>query len=145
MPSSEDILGFFGDYRFLSNFWYCTIEFEGEKYRTTEHAYQAAKTLDPKERKVIQEETHPAGARRKGQVLKLRDDWEEVKLKLMLEFTRQKFKNNDILAKKLLDTGDSYLEETNTWGDKFWGVCRGIGENNLGNILMKVRDELRQE
>ena len=44
---------------------------------------------------------------------------------------------------RLLDTGDRELIEGNTWGDRFWGVCRGEGENKLGRILMRVRDELR--
>lgn len=32
--------------------------------------------------------------------------------------------------------------EGNTWGDKFWGVCDGEGENHLGKLLMEVRAEL---
>jgi predicted NAD-dependent protein-ADP-ribosyltransferase YbiA (DUF1768 family) len=43
----------------------------------------------------------------------------------------------------LLATGDAHLEEGNWWGDYFWGVCKGKGENNLGKILMKVRDFYR--
>jgi predicted NAD-dependent protein-ADP-ribosyltransferase YbiA (DUF1768 family) len=36
------------------------------------------------------------------------------------------------------------LEERNNWGDIWWGVnINGEGENNLGKILMKVRNELK--
>ena len=42
----------------------------------------------------------------------------------------------------LLATGEEYLVEGNTWGDKYWGVCGGIGLNHLGKLLMQVRDEL---
>ena len=49
------------------------------------------------------------------------------------------------MSNKLLGTGDTYLEEGNTWNDTFWGVCNGVGENNLGRILMEVREELRKE
>ena len=52
----------------------------------------------------------------------------------------EKFYRNKELRKKLLETGDRYLEETNWWGDDFWGGCNGEGRNELGKILMKVRD-----
>lgn len=45
---------------------------------------------------------------------------------------------------QLLATGTRYLEETNTWGDTYWGVCEGKGLNMLGKTLMQVRDELRR-
>ena len=44
----------------------------------------------------------------------------------------------------LIQTGDSVLIEGNTWGDRVWGVCNGVGENRLGRILMKIRSELNQ-
>ena len=49
------------------------------------------------------------------------------------------------LKEKLLATGDEHLEEGNTWGDTTWGTVNGIGENRLGKILMKVRNELQEE
>jgi len=67
--------------------------------------------------------------------------------RLLISFTwrltmRQKFKQPELKA-KLLATGDAELIEGNHWGDIVWGVCRGKGENRLGKILMKVREELR--
>ena len=41
-------------------------------------------------------------------------------------------------------TDDVELIEGNEWSDTFWGVCRGQGENWLGKILMKTRDNLRK-
>jgi len=58
---------------------------------------------------------------------------------------REKFSKDPELRAKLLNTGTSKLVEGNTWGDRFWGVCRGQGENNLGRLLMKVREELRNQ
>jgi predicted NAD-dependent protein-ADP-ribosyltransferase YbiA (DUF1768 family) len=55
---------------------------------------------------------------------------------------RQKFSKDPVLRQRLLDTGDQDLVEGNTWGDTFWGVCRGQGSNWLGRILMDVRAEL---
>ena len=50
-----------------------------------------------------------------------------------------KFYRNIDLRNKLMETGNRYLEETNHWKDRYWGVCDGKGENNLGKILMSVR------
>ena len=61
----------------------------------------------------------------------------------MLNLVRAKFKQNPGLAEKLLNTGERELVEGNQWGDTFWGVCSGKGENVLGKILMQVRLEIR--
>ena len=83
-------------------------------------------------------------SKRAGRRVKLRKDWEEVKLRIMEEVVRAKFLQHPDLANKLIDTGDEELIEGNCWNDRFWGVDirTGIGENNLGKILMKVRSEL---
>jgi ribA/ribD-fused uncharacterized protein len=137
------IAEFQGPYRFLSNFWPAEVEFEGLKYPTVEHAYQSAKTLDMNERKRIAALPTPAEAKSAGRALKLRDDWERVKFDVMEQCVRYKFTHHADLAKQLLDTADATLEEGNTWGDRIWGVYQGQGENRLGKILMKIRDELR--
>ena len=61
------------------------------------------------------------------------------------EIVEEKFRQNPKLAEMLLATEDAILIEGNTWGDKFWGVCNGVGENNLGKVLMYVRDCLNKE
>ena len=55
-------------------------------------------------------------------------------------------KENEDLKQRLLATGDKRLVEGNTWGDTFWGVDlrSGRGENQLGRILMRVREELKE-
>lgn len=58
----------------------------------------------------------------------------------MTDLVRQKFTGP--LRRFLVETYPSDLVEGNTWGDTFWGVCRGVGENHLGWILMLVRDEM---
>jgi ribA/ribD-fused uncharacterized protein len=133
------------EYRFLSNFYPAAVEFEGLTYPTVEHAYQSAKTLDTNERKRIAALPTPSDAKREGRKLKLREDWERVKFDVMERCVRYKFTRNDELRAKLLATGDAVLEEGNDWGDQVWGVVNGVGENRLGKILMKVRDELRSK
>jgi len=65
-----------------------------------------------------------------------------------VEHAYQAAKNESPLYRKhilerLLATGDQELIEGNTWGDRFWGVCDGEGQNQLGRLLMELRNELR--
>ena len=87
----------------------------------------------------------PGQAKKYGKTVELRKDWEDVKLSIMEEIIREKFIYDPDLVKMLLDTGDKELIEGNNWNDTFWGMCRGKGENHLGKILMKLREELRMK
>lgn len=139
---SDSILGFNREYRFLSNFYPATVELDGLEYASTEYAYQAAKTTDPAERRRIRESQKPGDAKRLGKQVKMRTDWEQIKIGVMKNLVLQKFTKHKELKEKLLATGDAHIEETNTWGDTFWGVCKGKGHNHLGKILMEVREEI---
>jgi ribA/ribD-fused uncharacterized protein len=118
---------------------------DGTIYHSIEHAFQAAKTLDPDERFEIYKAPSPGQAKKLGRQVRLRSDWETVKLEVMEYLLVQKFKQGSPLAKLLVETGDSQLVEGNTWGDTYWGVCNGIGENNLGKLLMKIRGGLQSK
>ena len=109
-----------------------------------EHAFQAAKTLDEDERRRIRNEPSAAGAKQRGKHATLREDWEQIKVGVMRDLLRQKF-GTDPLRSRLLKTGKSKLVEGNWWGDRFWGVCEGKGENHLGLLLMEIREELRAQ
>jgi ribA/ribD-fused uncharacterized protein len=135
---------FRGAHRFLSNFHPCRVALDGQVYRSVEHAYQAAKTTDRERRKELHRLT-AAGAKRWASALPLRPDWEAVKLDVMHDLLRQKFLGDEGLAAQLLATGEHDLIEGNTWGDTYWGVYRGCGNNHLGRLLMQVRSELRQQ
>lgn len=130
---------FSGEYRFLSNFYPASVWFDWKEYPTVEHAYQAAKTLNHEMREVIRNLSTPAKAKYVGRREPLRPDWEQMKLWLMEELVLMKFED-PVLRSLLKATGDQELVEGNHWGDRFWGVCVGVGENHLGKILMKVRD-----
>lgn len=136
----ERIEEFQGQYRFLSNFWPCEVEFEGESYPSVEHAYQAAKSVDPEVRKAFREPIPAGKVKKMGQKIVLRPDWELVKVEVMRGLLKSKFSNSELKA-MLLATGDAELVEGNWWGDVFWGVCKGKGENWLGRLLMIVRSE----
>lgn len=133
---------FTGDFRFLSNFAEAPITWDGETWRTTEHAFQAAKAESFLDRAAIRAAGSPGAAKKLGKTVKLRPDWEQVKVGIMLDLLRLKFAPGTEMATKLLATGARPLVEGNDWGDRFWGVCEGRGENKLGQLLMQVRHEL---
>ena len=137
------ISSFDGDYSFLSNFYPTEVIFDGMIYPSSEHAFVAAKTTDGTTRRIISRLPTADAAKKYGRKIKLRDNWNQIRLDLMYEIVLSKFRHSQDLRNWLLLTGDSQLIEGNWWGDTFWGVCRGAGSNHLGKILMKVREELR--
>lgn len=144
-PVSTPIDSFTGRYRFLSNFYPAEVVFGLHVYPSVEHAYQAAKEEDEygDYRCHIRLCSTPGQAKRLGRQAQLRPDWEDIKLKVMEDLVRQKFYSSDLdLGARLIETAGRDLIEGNTWGDRFWGKCRGVGHNHLGKILMKVRKEL---
>lgn len=137
----NEILGFFGDYRFLSNFYPSPIIFENRLYPSVEHAYAAAKTDDERFKQWIIREPSPGNAKKIGRNAPLKANWDKIRCDVMRDLLILKFSQEPFMS-KLIATGDAYLEETNTWGDTFWGVCNGTGKNNLGKILMEIRADL---
>ena len=142
--SNMDITSFRGDYDFLSNFYEDGIDYNGIHYLNNEAAFQAQKCLTDEEKWEFAY-LSAAKAKRKGRQVSLRADWEQVKIGIMEEIVRCKFTQNPHLADRLLKTGSRKLVEGNTWHDTCWGVdaSTGEGENHLGEILMKIREELK--
>lgn len=140
------VKAFSGDLNFLCNFYPVTIHYEGINYPSSEAAFQAAKTLDVSKRLEFSLMT-PGQAKRAGRKLKLRDDWELVKLQVMEDILRIKFAKGTELYGRLKATLNIELVEINSWHDNFWGDCQCDscveipGENYLGKILMKIRSE----
>lgn len=147
----NNICGFFGQFRWLSNFWACPkgILYEGIAFPSVEHAYQAAKI--PKGTRVLLKATNQLVGRpdfvniTSGQVKKLGkkvplpQNWNDIKLGIMTELVNIKFQDIDF-RKMLFETGLKHLEERNSWHDLYWGTDEtGKGENHLGKILMDIR------
>ena len=144
------ITSFSGEYRFLSNFWPSPIEVGSVVFPTVEHAYQAAKfSRDLSDRGQRQAAfarlPTPGMAKREGRGIKLRADWDRVKLPIMRGLIALKFFENDLLIHLLCATGERELIEGNSWRDTYWGVCNGIGQNNLGKLLMREREHYHQK
>ena len=141
------IKGFQGQYRFLSNFYPCKIEHMGFSFSSVEHAYQASKTRDSNSILKIHNAATPGIAKRLGKKLKIREDWESIKISVMRFLVSQKF-SQEPLRSMLTDTYPLDIVEFNTWGDTFWGMVEKdgvlVGKNHLGKILMEIRDECRK-
>lgn len=140
----KPIFKFEGEYHFLSNFYPHPITVQGVEFPSSEHAYQCAKTLNPDDWEKFKDPNLTcAKAKKLGRKVKVRDDWNDIKLQVMEVILFEKFNPfaNPELYAKLKATGTAELIEGNYWGDEFWGVCDGVGENHLGKLLMKVRAE----
>lgn len=144
---------------FLSNFCAAPIRLDGEEWATSEHYYQAQKSVDPEYRRRVREARTPGKAKRLGTDPALpqrfshsswfrkngkafRPDWNESKVEVMRRVVRAKFVQNAELRERLLATGEAELVE-DSGKDSFWGTGRtGNGTNWLGRVLMEVRAEL---
>lgn len=125
------ITSFKGKYFFLSNFF-------PDQGCSLEHSYQAAKATSPDDHYYVMGADGPGEAKRRGRKIACRPNWDEIKDDIMFGLLLVKFADPR-LKQALLDTGDEYLQEGNTWGDTYWGVCDGKGQNRLGELLMDVR------
>jgi ribA/ribD-fused uncharacterized protein len=134
------------EYGCFSNFSRHPIVLMGKRWPTSEHFFQAQKFAGTAHEEEVRQAKTPTLAARLGRDRKrpLRRDWEAVKDQVMLEAVRAKFSQHEELRAILLGTGDALLVE-HTENDSYWGDGGdGSGKNRLGQILMKLRDELRR-
>lgn len=147
------ITDFSGEYAFLSNFHPSPFRAaNGKVYQTVEHFFQAHKATTEVGHESIRNQYTPGRAKRRGQIIPLRPDWEDVKLRVMAEGLALKFTERGYdLADRLIATYPTYLIEGNTWGDRYWGAVLAEpevgdlyweGENHLGLLLMMRRQLL---
>lgn len=142
---------FRGPWAFLSNFHRAPLIWDGIEYPTSEHAFNAGKTLDPDQRRWVATAPTAREAKRRGRSVALRPGWDDhVRYTVMTEVLAAKFGAHPGRADALLSTGDAVLVEGNTWHDNTWGDCRcrraacaEPGANHLGRLLMELRAELR--
>jgi len=138
-----------GDYGCFSNFSRHKVKMDGKLWQTSEHYYQAQKFAGAegsgKHMKDVFKAKGPMEAANIGRDRKrpLRKDWESAKDHVMYLVVYAKFTQHKALKKILLDTGDAILAE-HTEKDSYWGDgSDGSGKNMLGQVLMRVREELR--
>jgi predicted NAD-dependent protein-ADP-ribosyltransferase YbiA (DUF1768 family) len=142
-PDVEPILGFEGEFDFLSNFKVHPVLLPGGiTLPSSEHVYMMEKDSDPAYKKKIREAKTPGQAKRIGYTAKLPDDWDLIQRFIAMHGALKRKYVDPLMAHGLLSTGFAYLEETNRHGDKFWGRCNGEGLNHLGRQLMVIRHML---
>ncbi|SCW49638.1 hypothetical protein SAMN02910456_01435 [Ruminococcaceae bacterium YRB3002] len=136
---------FKGDYRFLSNFYKCDLEYEGLTYHSAEAAFQAQKCSTEEEKIKYTSVTNPVIAKRMGKKEPgFPSNWNEISYGIMKNILLAKFSVPE-LKQKLLATGNEELIEGNRHHDNLWGKClcdscrNKEGQNRLGKILMEIR------
>lgn len=134
---------FRNEYAFLSNMYPCRVLYDGIMYSNAEAAFQAQKCVDEKQKEAFAK-LSGIEARKMGRTMPMRSDWNSVRVGIMGAVIHAKFFQNHELAQKLVNI-DGDIAENNTWGDTFWGICNGRGENMLGRILMNTRDFLEAQ
>jgi hypothetical protein len=147
------------------------IHYLGYNYISVEAGYMAQKCDDIAWKKycsTISPHGNAQGEMKKAAYkVDLVKDFRDKQLKIMLDLLRLKFRNNPELANKLVATYPRMIMEGNVWNDRYWGAtipkqkhCHlsdsgeleklyeefpqyfYVGQNYLGRLLMKVRDEL---
>lgn len=139
----EEIVAFKDEYSFLNTVYLAKTEYEGLFYPSAESAFQASKLTDNSKRKRFAE-CSPDKARAKGAAVTPYDGWESSRLSIMEGIQENKFSGDPELRQRLLSTGSRRLIYGNKKKDAYWGVdpITWEGENNLGEILMRVRSKL---
>ena len=134
-------------HREFSNFAPFGVDLDGAWWPTVENYYQAQKFADPELRKKIRKAEKPIIAKNLADKNKaaMRADWDAVKDEVMYRAVRCKFASHPELKAMLLATDDEEIVEA-VPTDTYWGVGRdGTGQNKLGKIIARVRDELRAQ
>ncbi|WP_110987649.1 NADAR family protein [Acaryochloris thomasi] len=134
-------------YGCFSNFSLHSVHLQGHDWPTSEHFYQAQKYRDVDQAlcdRIRQTPTpEEAAALGRGSQVPLRPDWEKIKPKIMYEVVREKFSTHADIRAILLATGEELIVEDSP-RDAYWGCgLDGTGQNQLGKVLMQVRQELR--
>lgn len=138
-------------YGAFSNLYKREITFEGEVFKTAEHAYQAGKARKPEVRQWLMAAPSPsllAMAAHGLYVWDIAPEWSKIKFDRMKRILVTKYSQHDDLKELLLSTGDARLVESATVDNavnRLWGEVNGVGQNKLGQLLMEVREELFKE
>jgi ribA/ribD-fused uncharacterized protein len=132
----------YGDF---GNFSPHPFELKGKVWLTSEHYFQAMKFEGTYHEDDIRASPGPWAAAKEGRRRDrpLREDWEEVKEDIMYEALQAKFDRYPELKELLLSTEDATLVEDSPI-DSYWGCGKNRkGQNRLGVLLMKLRDEYK--
>lgn len=142
----EPITSFSGDFAFLSIYYPCEIEYEGMLFSSALHAFCAARTPDLDDKRKFTSNAEPilvaAKAEALSKTLPMRKDWMEIRNQVLDEVQTLKFSSYK-LSQRLLSTEQRLLSDDHS-RDRYLGHCHGKGDNQLGKVLMRLREEIRE-
>ena len=136
----------------LSNFYPSSFTYNGRRFETAEHAYQAEKALTVKDflglRKILRAPNAKL-AKKWGGDVSTSALWERIKVDRMRSILNAKFRQNSDLADYLCSFKGKPLIE-GSW-DGFWGAGAPLdstnlkngnwtGQNHLGRLLTELKD-----
>ena len=136
-------------YGCFSNFSPHSIQLGGKVWLTSEHYYQSQKFVGTRDQPLCQKiynapSPEMAAAIGRNPIHSVRPDWDAVKTLIMYRAVLTKFVAYCDLTEILLSTGEQMIIE-NSPTDVYWGCgSDGCGQNHLGKILMRIRQEIRE-
>lgn len=140
----EEILKFRGAYAFLSNDFPAQMDFGALTYPCAASAFLATMCDTPEDRRRISQiSAEKAWQQYAGRLAA--PGREAQQLAVMEDVLREKFRQHPDLREKLLATGNRRL--INGGNSLLWGVhlTTWKGQNQLGQLLMKLRDEWKED
>lgn len=124
-----------------------TVQIWDKEFPTAEHAYQWKKYNEthPELAKQILEAKNPNAVKKISDANKdkVSPDWTEKKVAIMEDIVRAKVQQHE-KVRKLLEESETRTIIENSPDDDFWGIGPNAdGQNMLGKIWMRLREELR--
>jgi ribA/ribD-fused uncharacterized protein len=145
-PLPDDPVFFYPkEFYVFDNFSSFQVEYDGQLWPTSEHAFQAAK-FKGFEPDVVQQVLEARSAHDAQKIAhkykgKRNPDWEDVAEGIMKDILRCKVEQHPYVLKKLLESGDREIIE-DSWRDSEWGWGENRdGENKLGKLWVEIREE----
>jgi len=148
-----------GPYRTFSNMAEYPVQIEDKRYPTVEHYFQAMKAQEFNDKDMLQKimETPSAKAvKALGKKVKnfVKEKWDSERLDIMKRAVRAKFVQHPELQKQLVETQNKPIGDADA-RDLYWGIGtsentdksrnpeKWKGQNQLGKIMMSLRDEFK--
>ena len=143
--AKNQIVGFKDEYGFLSNFYNHTVKVNGLFFQNNVAAFLAQMYSNKNQQRYFTK-LLPAAAIRFFEMTRIKPptDWDSKKEQIMYNICKNKF-TNQRLREQLLATGDAELINESNFANDYWGRHDGQGENMLGKVLMRLRQEFKEQ
>lgn len=148
---------FSSEHAWISNFYPTPVKIQDVVFNSSEQAFQyikARRNNEPELAAQILKAKLAKEVKKISKGISIKPDWDMYKEEVMTRVIEAKFTQNELLARKLVETGSKRLVEATM--DKYWAafatptsksIANGTwkGANRLGILLMELRNKLRRE